>query len=202
MDNDARCKRGSFISKSTDIREMFNFAYPGQVLSAVSTYTCHFYGAMLWDLFGDPAGQVFRSWNTCVKLAWDVPRGTHNYFVDNLLSGSLPSVRERLLSQYVGFFQKFVQKCWEVRLLAKVVGSDSGSVTGRNLANIEEEFNLCPWTKSPAAFKKSYVGYQVPPEDSWRLPLLEKLLVERREMSTCGDDTSTITGLIDSLCVS
>ena len=86
--------------------------------------------------------------------------------------------------------------------MAKVVGSDSGSDTGTSLANIEEEFNLCPWTKSPAAFKKSYVGYQVPPEDSWRLPLLEKLLVERREMSTCGDDTSTITGLIDSLCVS
>ena len=73
---------------------------------------------------------------------------------------------------------------------------------GKNLANIETEFNLCPWTKSPASFKKSYIGYLVPPEDSWRLPLLGKLLAQRREMNTCGDETSTITGLIDSLCVS
>ena len=123
--------------------------------------------------------------------------------MDNLLSGSLPSVRERLLSQYVGFFQNlFRSACWEVRILARVVGTDSGSVTGKNLANIGAEFNLCPWTKSPATFKKNYVGYQVPPEDSWRLSLLGKLLVERRDMNTCGDDTSTITGLIDSLCVS
>ena len=203
MEFDAKCKRGSFISNSTDIREMFNFAYPDQVLSAVSTYTCHFYGAMLWDLFGDAAGQVFRSWNTCVKLAWDLPRGTHNYFVDNLLSGSLPSVRERLLSQYVGFFQNLLKSaCWEIRILARIVSTDRGSTTGKNLLNIEEEFNLCPWTRSPASFKKSYNGYQVPAEDSWRLPLLGKLLVQRREMITCGEETSTITGLIDSLCVS
>ena len=32
MEYDAKCKRGSFIGKSTDIREMFAFAKPAQVL--------------------------------------------------------------------------------------------------------------------------------------------------------------------------
>ena len=86
--------------------------------------------------------------------------------------------------------------------MERIVSIDHGSTTGKNLLNIEEEFNLCPWTRSPASFKKSYNGYQVPAEDSWRLPLLGKLLVQRREMITCGEETSTITGLIDSLCVS
>ena len=203
MEYDAKCKRATFISNSTDIREMFNFAYPSQVLSAVSIYTCHFYGAMLWDLFGDAAGQAFRSWNTCVKLAWDLPRGTHNYFVDNLLSGALPSVREKLLSQYVGFFQNMLKSAsWEVRILSRIVGTDVASTTGRNLFNIETEYGLSPWTNSPWSFKKSYKGYMVPPEDTWRLPLLGKLLKQRRDMITCGDETSTITGLIDSLCMS
>ena len=182
---------------------MFNFAYPSQVLSAVSTYTCHFYGAMLWDLFGDAAGQAFRTWNTCVKLTWDLPRGTHNYFVDNLLSGSLPSVREKLLSQYVGFFQNLLKSAsWEVRILARIVGTDVASTTGKNLGNISEEFKLCPWTKSPCSFKKAYKGYMVPTEDTWRLPLLGKLLKQRMDMVTCGEEISAITGLIDSLCVS
>ena len=35
-------------------------------------------------------------------------RGTQNYFVYNLLSGFLPSVRERLFSKYVGVFQKLL----------------------------------------------------------------------------------------------
>ena len=50
MDFDAKCKRADFIEKSTDIRLMFSFASPQQVLSAVNVYAGHFYGSMLWDL--------------------------------------------------------------------------------------------------------------------------------------------------------
>ena len=196
MEHDAKCKRASFISNSTNVREMFSFAYPSQVLSAVNIYTCHFYGAMLWDLFGETAGQVYRAWNTCVKLAWDVPRRTHNYFVDNLLSGPLPSVREKLLSQYVGFFKNLQRSSsWEVRILSEVVGTDAASNTGRNLLGIEREFGASPWNNPPSYFKRAYQGYMVPTEESWRLPLLEKLLKQRREMVTCGEDSSTISNM-------
>ena len=182
---------------------MFSFAYPVQVLGAVSLYACHFYGAMLWDLFGEPAEQMYRSWNTCVKLAWDLPRSTHNFFVDNLLAGSLPSVRQKLLCQYVRFFQNLHHSAsWEVRIMARVAGSDGGSVTGKNLRNIQEEFNLCPWTSSVESFKRCYKGYKVPSGDSWRIPLLAKLLDQRTEMIICEEDTSTITDLIESLCMS
>ena len=203
MNHDAKIKRATFISESTDIREMFHFAHPQQVLSAVSVYTSHMYGSMLWDLFGDEAGQVYRSWNTCVKLAWNLPRATHNYYVDNSLSGTLPSLRKKLLCQYVGFFRKLLHSAsWEIRVLANTSSADGGSVTGRNLRNIQQEFNLCPWTSSLVSFKKNYNGYKVPDEDKWRLPFLGKLIEQCREMTTCGEDTSTITGLIDSLCVS
>ena len=37
MDFDAKCKRADFIEKSTDIRLMFSFASPQQVLSAVKS---------------------------------------------------------------------------------------------------------------------------------------------------------------------
>ena len=203
MEHDAKCKRASFINNSTNGREMFSFAYPSQILGAVSIYTCHFYGAMLLDLFGETAGQVFRAWNTCVKLAWDVPRRTHNYFVDNLLSGPLPSVREKLLSQYVGFFKNLQRSSsWEVRILSEIVGSDVASNTGRNLVGIEEEFGKNPRNESPGSFKRTYKGYMVPREDSWRLTLLGKFLEQRREMVTCGEDSSTITDLINALCIS
>jgi hypothetical protein len=40
----------------------------------------------------------------------------------------------------------------------------------------------------------------VPNEDQWRLPLLQNLLYQHREMDTYGEDVKTITELIDSLC--
>ena len=48
MKHDARIKRGTFITRSTEIREMFKFAALTEVLKAVHVYTCDFYGAMLW----------------------------------------------------------------------------------------------------------------------------------------------------------
>ena len=58
------------IENSTNIREMFGFAHPAQVIQAVYVYAAHFYRSMLWNLCGLGASQVFRSWYTCVKLAW------------------------------------------------------------------------------------------------------------------------------------
>ena len=203
MEHDAKIRRAIFIQNSTDIREMFEFAHPAQVLQAVNVYASHFYGSMLWNLYGQGANQVFRSWNTCVKLAWGVPRWTHNYFVEHVLSCGIPSARQRVLGQYLGFFQKLIKSdSPEIRMLASLVGRDAGSVTGANLVNIEEEFGLDPWVSSSAQLGEKYSCYSVPADDSWRLPLLVKLLDQKREMTICEENTKAISELIDSLCYS
>ena len=203
MEHDAKVRRAIFIQNSTDIREMFEFAHPAQVLQAVNVYACHFYGYMLWNLYGPGAGQVFRSWNTCVKLAWGVPRWCHNYFVENVLSCGIPPVRQRVLGQYLGFFQKLLNsESSEIRLLASVVGRDTVSVTGSNLIILENEFGLDPWVSSSFQLAENYGDYNVPEEDEWRLPFLVKLLDQRREMIAMNEKTKTISELIDSLCYS
>ena len=47
MDMNTRMKRASFITTSTDIRSMFGFVLPAEVLNAVNIYSAHFYGSML-----------------------------------------------------------------------------------------------------------------------------------------------------------
>ena len=203
MEHDAKVRRAVFIENSTNIREMFGFAHPAQVLQAVNVYSAHFYGSMLWNLYGTGASQVFRSWNTCVKLAWGIPRWSHNYLVEHVLSCGIPPVRQRVLGQYLGFFKKLTKSdSPEVRLLADLVGRDAGSVTGQNLLNIEEEFGLDPWVSSSAQLGEKYCQYNVPDEDRWRLPLLVKLLDQKRDMAVMEENTKTISELIDSLCYS
>ena len=53
---------------------MLKFADPMQILTAVQTFCCAWYGSCLWNLYGEGAGKVFRSWNTTVKIAYDLPR--------------------------------------------------------------------------------------------------------------------------------
>jgi hypothetical protein len=138
-----------------------------------------------------------------VKLAWGVQGWSHNYFVEHVLSGGIPSVRQKVLGQYLGFFQRLIRSdSPEIRLLTNVFGRDPGSVTGTNLINLEEEFGLDPWVSSSSQLADQYSIYGVPDEDTWRLPLLVKLLDQKREMQTMNEKTQTLSELIDSLCYS
>ena len=140
---------------------------------------------------------------TCVKLTWDIPRWSHNYLVEGLVSGDIPCTRKKTFRQYVNFLKKLqVSPLKEVRLLASVVARDRGSVTGKNLQHLREVFNLDPWTQHVGQFKTNYTGYIVPEVDKWRAALLQKLLDQHRNMVACEEELETITSLIDSLCSS
>ena len=66
--------------------------------------------------------------------------------------------------------------------------------------NIKNVFNLDPRRDPLSSFKETMVEYQTPESDEWRLPLLRKLLAQRREFSDSEEDTATLDELIDSLC--
>ena len=79
-------KRSEYIETASQIQDTFSFARPEEILKAVQVYAGPYYGAMLWDLFSEKVGQVYRSWNTSVKLAWGLPRSTHTFLVENVLA--------------------------------------------------------------------------------------------------------------------
>ena len=128
METDSRLKRAAFISRSTEVRETFGFAQPAEILSAVMLYCCNFYGSMLWDFRSESTNMFFRSWKTCVKLAYGVPRWTKTFLVDHLLTVNLVSAREEVLTRFTGFVEKL-----SVRLdykLAKLQSNNSWLVGG------------------------------------------------------------------------
>ena len=182
MDMDIRMKRAAFIKNSTDIR----FALPGQILGAIQTHSCHFYGSMLWDLFSGRAYQLYRSWNTAVKLVWDLPRATHNFFVEHLLAQDLRSARQQVLSQNISFLGGLARSVSiEVRFMASITAQDIKSNTGRNCRNLEMEFSQEPWSWSPSSFNEVYKQYELAEQDRWRISYLRDLLYQR----ACDENT-------------
>ena len=122
QDFDCAITRAQFIGQSNEILNMFEFANPCQILTAVQTYACAWYGSCLWDLYGDAAGKAFRSWSTTVKMAYGLPRQCRTYIVDHLLSGTLPTVRQMIIRRYVQFAQKLTSSgnpvIWQLSNLA------------------------------------------------------------------------------------
>ena len=202
MNFDCKQKRAKFIDGSVSIREAFKFAKPEQVLKAIQVHCFDFYGGMLWDLYGDQAGQLYRSWNTCCKLVWNLPRQTHSYFVDNLLSCGYQSLRSQVISRYANFVRTLLASpSKEVAVVARIAGMDVSSNTGKNILNIKLETRLCP-AVSPLYQIKEFFGKPTPfPESQqWRLPMLLKYVNIRDDQQVNLERTDYIDSLITSLC--
>ena len=203
MDQDIKAKRATFIADSTECRETFGFASPVEVLRAVKVYIGSHYGSNLWQLDSPIAEQYFSAWRTCVKLAWQVPRATHSYFVDHLLSSDLTSVRTDILSRYTKFIAGLHSSpSMEVSIMSRVVAGDVRTTTGLNLRLIMMETGVEPTSSSAARVKAALVTNRSPTPDCdrWRLRYLAKLLETRGDVHYMGEATDHLTVLIDSLC--
>ena len=206
MDMDNKEKTAAFITKSLEVREQFSFAHPMEVLRAVKIYCCDHYGSMLWDLQGDLANKYFNTWKTCIKLAWEVPRATHSYFLD-YLSGGLVTVRRDVIARYAGFYKSLLTSpCREVNILARMVAKDIRTTTARNLSLLEKTTGGQTWS-APAGKIREELAKREPDVtrvDAWRIPYLGRLLEERDTLSYMGEEhheqVERVQELIDSLC--
>ena len=107
---EADCLRGraKFISKSVEVRNHLRFAAPEHILHAIQVLCTDAYGSMLWSLDSDTAESFFKSWNTCVKLVYGVPRNTFTYLVEGYFAAGQTSLRNQILSRYSGFYRKLL----------------------------------------------------------------------------------------------
>ena len=109
MEKDCLKARARFIDKTVELREVFSFAQPSQVLRAVQIYASDCYGVMLYDLSSQSSESYFKAWNTWVKLTWGVPRSRYTYIVENTLAAGFTSLRNQVYARYVSYFQKLCQ---------------------------------------------------------------------------------------------
>ena len=204
MEYDCKIKRAKFIDNSLNVREMFEFAKPREILRAVQIYCGDMYGSSLWDLYGSVSAKYFRCWNTAVRLCWDVPRSTHTKYVRGFLSCDLLSLRTQCIARYVNFLKSLFEcRSKEVAVLSRIVANNVSTITGRNILNIKLETGISP-TKTTSKFLQHILHMQERNVDSkeWDSWLLEKYLDIRNDQRSKGDNTKYIDSLIISICSS
>ena len=140
---------------------------------------------------------MFKSWNTCVKLIWGVPRSTYTYLVENVLAADFVSLKNQVYGRYVTYFQNlFKSTSKEIRHLMRIVSRDSRSVTCRNVEHLTNLTGLSPWDFSCGRIKEKLPRTAVPAGDWWRPGLLLKLLEMRGKVA----DHDRLAKMVDSLC--
>ena len=202
MDKDCHRARAKFIDKTVEVRNQFSFAHPEQVLKMVKVLCCDAYGSMLWDLQSDPAEQLFKCWNTCVKLVYRVPHSTFTYMVEGFLASSQVSLRNQVLSRYPGFYRNLLSSpSREVRMLAKMVSTDPRSSTCKNLKYLRKAVQHGQAEKfSSWRVRELLPVKSVPEKEKWRLGLLSHLMELRQKKYFEVEDSKQISAMVDSLC--
>ena len=180
MDNDAVIKRATFISKSVEVRNTFSWASPADIIQAIQVYCSDFYGAMLWNLSGEKANQVYTAWVTAIKLAWDCPRWTKTFLVQQVLADGFTSAKVNILSRYCTFARGLkLSVSKEIRTLFNLVSRDLQSTTGQNLNLVKKCSKLDPLLFGAYRIKemlKENEMVEIDRRDLWRIPYLRSLL--------------------------
>ena len=172
---------------------------------ATEKYCTNMHGSVLWDLTSPEAQMVFRAWKTGIKISWNIPRTTHSYFVQDVLTTGVQSLEQRILRNTVGFFQSLIGcPCPEVAVLARIAARDIRSTLGKNIQKIRELTQLDPWsvrkTELHAALEQG-LHIEIPKVDSWRPGCLANMLAARSQAFFRADEDEVVrlTSLIDSL---
>ena len=177
---------------------IFQYAHPLQKLSSIQTYACAMFGSNLWNLYGPAACQVYKCWNISVRDAWGVSRLTRTYIVDNLLSGSLPPIRQPIIRRYVRFVQGLATITNPVlSTLSHWATKTVQSVTGLNMANIRQEFGLDPLLHGPSLF--TVKNKEIPENGNETLELIDNLLHQQLQ-ETEPDIATELQAVINNLC--
>ena len=202
MEKDCTRARAKYIERTVQLRQGLSFANPDQVLKAAQIYCTDGYGSMIWNLESAASEQLFKSWNTMVKLIYEVPRSTYTYLVEGHLAAGHTSLRNQILSRYPGFFRKLLDSpSKEVRVLARMVSGDPRSSTCSNLRYLEKLTGLSkPQFCSAAKVRAALPVKEVPVQEVWRLGLLDYLLLLRKDKYLEVQDSKRICAMIDSLC--
>ena len=186
MLTDMNEKRFKFVRESSNIRDTFDFAHPMEVIEATKKYCCSWYGSNLWDLGSVEAQKVYSSWTTCLKLAWNTPRQTRSYLVQEILAPDIVPLKVELLLRQRKFFRNLLNSpSPEVVTAALLASRDIRTTLGKNLDLISRESGLDSWTSSRAELRKELLAktkVSVPEGEMWRLPLLRKLLIRKLEL--------------------
>ena len=194
-------KRAIFFERVHQLLQQFGQYHPRLVLNLLKIYSTAFYGSSLWQISSEEFSKLTRSWNTAVKMVWDLPPPTHKRFLESL--SPAPHLESTLDSRYLGFAHGLVksEKCI-VKLIITTVKSDLGTMTGHNLNFIMLKYkqtSIGNMLSRSSEVKWNRVNPVVVDEE-WKLALIEEISLARKDFINIDFDDSDLEEFLEYVC--
>ena len=197
---DLTVKRASFISRCIELNQEFRWAHPTSKIQINKIYNSHFYGSVLWNLFGTGAISLESSYNKAIKIMLGLPLATHRYLIEPL-SGEM-HLRRHLIVRFFEFVKQIqASKKPRVIMLLNEALSDVRSNVGGNMRSIQlmvGKFSLDSIDRSDV---ENILYHPINEEEEWRIGAIQELLkIKNGEMEVADFDVEEIDSYLHSLC--
>ena len=143
-----------------------------------------------------------RSWNTAVKIVWDLPHPTHTRFLESL--SPVPHLESTLNGRYIGFAMGLVKSQKPlIKLLFNSCISDLGSQTGQNVDFLLQKYgkrNLADLIADKNCIKNSKV-VDLSENEKWKISLIEEVsLMKKGHLEGTELDEKMLEEILDYVC--
>ena len=194
LETDIEIKRANFVDNVNSLRQQFHWAHPAVMSQINHIYNGSIYGANLYPIRCHSFKLLMNSFTRSSRIIWNVPHDTHRYIAENLAGGHLIT---SILSNMIGFYGRLVNSMKPpVRNLMKMSMGDMRTVTGINCKTLRDEgihVGLINQNENfedidRKQFRQKYKFAPIPPEEEYRVGILNDLLGMRSRYSYFEDN--------------
>ena len=138
---DILSKRATLYDTVDQVLQQFGYYEPRFIINLISIYSTALYGSTLWKIDSEEYLKLNRSWNTAVKIVWDLPHPTHTRFLESL--SPVPHLESILAGRYIGFVSSLSESVKPfINLLFNSCCSDLGTRTGQNINYLLQKYSM------------------------------------------------------------
>ena len=193
-------KRAIFFQKVHELKQAYGFYNPNIILEIINIFGCSFYGSPLWALNSEEHRKLNRSWNTVIKMVWDLPFATHKRFLESLTD--IPHIQSMLHGRYVGFIGNLKSTSKpHLQILFNLCRSNQSFNTGQNIDFLSREWETLDLEELISKKHLIKNGRINPLEEDeiWKIEMIQEMCLAKMgmlESDSEEDDTKTMLEII------
>ena len=199
--SDLLSKRAILFDKVHQIMQQFGYLKPELVVKLLSVYATSLYGSPLWQLNSPEHLLLNRSWNTAMKIIWDLPHATHTRFLESL--SPVPHLESVLIGRFLGFVNSLQNSSQPLLgLLFNACKNNIISQTGQNIKYLLDKFkklSLIDLILERHEVKKKRV-YTALEDEVWKVDLLKEIAYIKRGQLGLDFDEANLEDILKHIC--
>ena len=194
-------KRAIFFQKVHELKQAYGFYNPRIICEIIHIFACSFYGSPLWSLNSEEHMKLNRSWNTVIKMVWDLPYATHRRFLESLTD--IPHLQSMLHGRYIGFIENLsMTKKPHLQILFNICLHNQSCNTGQNVSYLMrtyESFDIRTLILERYQIKSKRI-HPLLEDETWKIEMIEEMCLANKGSIESNCEEKDIETLLEIIC--